>query len=75
MSAEKRDPHTLYGIEGKTYTRGAWEVDIELIEEWLREVDDDTYDQIGAAIEILGEPGRDWVDRWWTRSSGPDTRT
>lgn len=57
MSEEKRDLHTLYGIEEKTYTRGVWEVDIELIEEWLREVDDDTYDQIGAAIEILGEHG------------------
>ena len=45
MNDEKPHPHTLYGIEGKAYTRGAWEVD------------DDTYDQIGAAIEILGEHG------------------
>jgi hypothetical protein len=57
VNEEKPDSHTLYGIEGKAYTQGTWEVDIELIEDWLREVDDDTYDQIGAAIEILGEHG------------------
>lgn len=34
-----------------------WEVDVELIENWLMAVDDDTYDQIGAAIEILAELG------------------
>lgn len=34
-----------------------WEVDIELIEGWLKVVDDDTYDQVGAAIEVLAEHG------------------
>ena len=34
-----------------------WEVDVELIENWLMAVDDGTYDQIGAAIEILAELG------------------
>jgi hypothetical protein len=34
-----------------------WEVDIELIDEWLLSTDDDTYDQVGAAIEILADFG------------------
>jgi hypothetical protein len=32
-------------------------VDVELIGDWLKEVDDDTYDQIIAALEILAEQG------------------
>jgi len=54
---EKPDSHTLYSIEGKAYTRGVWEVDVELIEGWLREVDDDTFDQVMAAIRVLGNHG------------------
>lgn len=34
-----------------------WEVDVDLIEEWLGDVDDNTYDQITAALEILAEQG------------------
>jgi hypothetical protein len=34
-----------------------WVVEVGLIEDWLKSVDDETYDQIGAAIEILAELG------------------
>jgi len=57
VNEEKPDPHTLYGIEGKAYTRGVWEVDVELIEDWLRDIDDDTFDQVMAAIRVLGNHG------------------
>lgn len=57
MTEENTTRHTLSLVEGKAYTQGVWEVDVELIEEWLKAVDDDTYDQIGAAIEILAELG------------------
>jgi hypothetical protein len=46
--------HTLSHVEGKGYS---WVVDVELIEGWLASVDDDTYDQVVAAIEILSELG------------------
>ena len=49
--------HTLSHVEGKGYDPGVWEVDIELVEDWLKAADDDTYDQIGAAIEVLAEQG------------------
>ena len=53
----KEERHTLSHLEGKGYDREEWEVDVELIEDWLKAVDDDTYDQIGAAIEVLAEHG------------------
>lgn len=53
----KKERHTLFLLQGKGYDRGVWEVDIELIEGWFKAVDDDTYDQIGAAIEVLAEHG------------------
>ena len=53
----KEERHTLSLLEGKGYDREVWEVDVELIEDWLKAVDDDTYDQIGAAIEVLAEHG------------------
>ena len=53
----KEERHTLSHLEGKGYDREVWEVDVELIEDWLKAVDDDTYDQIGAAIEVLAEHG------------------
>ena len=34
-----------------------WTVDLELIEGWLLGLDDDTYDQVIAAIELLQEHG------------------
>lgn len=54
---ESPTTHTLYGIEGKAYTHGVWEVDVELVEDWLKEADADTYDQIIAALRLLGEHG------------------
>lgn len=57
MSDDENSDQNLYGIEGKTYTGGKWEVDIELIESWLDETDLDTYDQVLAAIRLLGELG------------------
>jgi len=35
----------------------AWEVDIELVETWLVELDQRSYEQVVAAIELLGENG------------------
>ena len=34
-----------------------WEIDLEHIFEWLKAVDDDTYAQVIAALEILKEHG------------------
>lgn len=34
-----------------------WTVDLGLIEAWLMNLDDDTYDQVIAAIELLQEHG------------------
>jgi len=34
-----------------------WEVDLELIEEWLLSLDDASYDQVVAAVELLEEHG------------------
>lgn len=52
------DPHyTLSLVDEKGYGRRRWEIDIELIEDWLGEVDSDSYDQIVAALQILAEQG------------------
>ena len=34
-----------------------WEIDVELIEEWLLGLDDATYDQVVAAMRVLSEEG------------------
>ncbi len=34
-----------------------WEVDVELIQDWLATVDDRTFDLIAAALELLAEHG------------------
>lgn len=34
-----------------------WNVDLELIEEWLTSLDEDSYEQVMAAIELLEEQG------------------
>lgn len=57
MSDEGNDEKNLYGIEGKAYTDGAWVVDVELIWDWLISADLDTYDQLLAAIRLLGDRG------------------
>ena len=35
----------------------AWEVDVELIEAWLLALDQPSYEQVIAALELLGEIG------------------
>ena len=35
----------------------SWEIDVELIEEWLLGLDDATYDQVVAAMRVLSEDG------------------
>jgi hypothetical protein len=34
-----------------------WEIDIELVDTWLDELDEETYDLVMAALELLGEHG------------------
>lgn len=46
--------HTLFHVEGKGYP---WVVDVELIEEWLNASDDNTYDQVMAALRVLASVG------------------
>lgn len=46
--------HTLSRVEGKGYP---WVVDVELIEEWLNGSDDNTYDQVMAALRVLASVG------------------
>jgi hypothetical protein len=46
--------HTLSHVEGKGYP---WVVDLELIYDWLKATDEDTYDQIIAALRILAAVG------------------
>lgn len=46
--------HTLSHVEGKRY---AWVVDLELIYDWLKAINEDSYDQILAALQILAEVG------------------
>lgn len=57
MNEGENEAQNLYGIEGKTYTAGRWVVDIELIEDWLDEINLDTFDQVLAAIRLLGDHG------------------
>ena len=52
-----------------------WDVDIELVEEWLTLLDQSSYEQVIAALELLAERGRNWDDRWSTPSSVLATRT
>jgi hypothetical protein len=35
----------------------AWDVDFELVEAWLLELDQRSYEQVVAAVELLGEIG------------------
>ena len=34
-----------------------WQVDVELVEEWLMSIDQDSYEQVIAALELLQEMG------------------
>ena len=57
MTGNKGDRNTLSHLQGKGYNWVTWEVDVELIDGWLKEVDDNTYDQVVAALNILTEQG------------------
>lgn len=41
----------------KVYNCNVWSVDLEPIEEWLTSLDDDSFEQVMAAIELLEERG------------------
>ena len=41
----------------KVYNDGVWSVDIELIADWLASLDDDSREQVVAAIELLEDRG------------------
>lgn len=57
MNEERPDRHTFSHVEGKGYAAGVWDVDVELIEDWLDEADPDTFDQVLAAIRLLADHG------------------
>lgn len=57
MSPDDDDRHTLSHLQGKGYDRNGWDIDLELVDDWLKTVDDDTYDQSVAALRILTEHG------------------
>ena len=57
MTGSEDERHTLSLLQVKGYDREAWEVDVELIDDWLKAVDDGTYDQVVAALKILTEHG------------------
>lgn len=41
----------------RVYASIVWSVDLELIQGWLAELDDDSYEQVIAAVELLEERG------------------
>jgi len=49
--------HTPSHLQGKGYDRETWDIDVELIGDWLKAVDDGTYDQVVATLKILTELG------------------
>lgn len=49
--------YTLSHLQGKGYDWETWDIDVELIGDWLKVVDDGTYDQVVAALNILTELG------------------
>ncbi len=57
MTGSENERHTLYHLQGKGAPREPWEVDVELIDDWLKAVDDGTYDHVVAALKILTEHG------------------
>jgi len=57
MTGSQDERHTLSHLQGKGYDREAWEVHVDLIDDWLKAVDDGTYDQVVAALTILTEHG------------------
>ncbi len=57
MTGDGHQRHTIYHLQGKRYDREMWDIDLEQIDDWLKTVDDDTYDQVVAALRILTEHG------------------
>lgn len=39
------------------YIDSAWEVNLELVESWLDDLDQDSYEQVIAALELLSDRG------------------
>ena len=57
MTGSEDERHTFSHLQGKGYDREAWEIDVELIDDWLKAVDGGTYDQVVAALRILTDLG------------------
>jgi hypothetical protein len=59
MARPGKNRYNLSLVEWKGYASGVWVVEAGLIEDWLKTVDEETFDRIGAAVEILAEHGPD----------------
>lgn len=70
MNEEEPARHTFSHVEGKGYTAGVWEVDVELIEDWLDEADPDTFDQVIRC----DSPARRSRPGTWSTAGGLDRR-
>ena len=57
MARREKKAHTLSLVLGKGYAPDVWEVDVELLDDWLKSLDIDTYDQILAALQVLSHTG------------------
>ena len=57
MARRAKTSHTLSLVVDKGYAAGVWEVDVELLDDWLKSLDIDTYDQILAALQVLSHTG------------------
>jgi hypothetical protein len=57
VTGNEDERHTLSLVLGKGYDRDVWDIDVELVDDWLKTVDDDTYDQVVAGLRILAEHG------------------
>ena len=57
MARRAKKAHTLSLVVGKGYASDVWEVDVELLDDWLQSLDIDTYDQVLAALQVLSHTG------------------
>jgi hypothetical protein len=57
MARQGRKSHALSLVVGKGYSGDVWEVDVELVDDWLKALDIDTYDQVLAALTVLANVG------------------
>lgn len=57
MARRGRKSHTLSLVVDKGYDPDVWEVDVELLDDWLKSLDIDTYDQVLAALQVLSRTG------------------